>query len=238
MLFASFRVAQYSHRSSSRIPEKESLIRSIENAVTPEYTVSYSKEEQDNFHRQAGRAARLALLEVPSQYRPSDHQAVLLAETFASYLTLYWAGSVDEAITTYSSRDLSLPRPLADENAANRDQSWSMATAWARHRPIDFDKIKADCRYHEGQLVSIGQGGEISTARSPRSGARLNGSGHHHTVYDLIIPVVAPNVDGRSEHAVDIHISFIEDFPGGGWDIYMTSARGLPAGKLVILPIP
>lgn len=204
---------------------------------TPQYNPDQLSAGIDELRERLIRKAQAALLALPPGDRPRADAASEIAAVFADFVVLNRAGDLEQATQSYASRGLPLPDELA-RIPDKAEELWQFATAWARHAQIDPESIRAGVYFLNGQRRRPGFSGAPISSRQLRSGTWIVQDGHDRTAYDMIIRVTVPNLDGKSEHPVDIYIVIVNDRPGGGWDVVQTTWNGLPPGKLFIPPFP
>lgn len=240
LVFAAVRVAPYvrGRPESAQARERRALARTIENAVTPTYKPEQLATDVANLHARLLREARAALLELQPDARPSEAAAQEIATVFADFVLLNRTGTLADAGERYRRRGLPLHDFLQHDDAELLGRRWAFATAWARHKPIDPESVRAGLYFQAGVPRRTGFSGAPLSLRRLRSGRSLILDKHQHTAYDIIVPVVVPNLDGKSEHPVDMYVSVVNDGPQGGWDVVATTWNGFPPDKMFILPPP
>lgn len=240
VVFAVVRVLPYtqSRPVPAQTGERRELARTITDAVTPAYEEELLSVGVDELRSRLLRKAQAALLNITPSDRPRDPDARVIAAAFADFVVLNRTGTPDDAVDSYRRRGLPLHDFLQHDDPEILRKRWSYSTAWARHAPIDPETIRAGPYFVAGERRRFGFAGAPISARPLRSGASLALADHRHTAYDIVMKVTVPNLDGKSEHPVDIYITIANDGLNGGWDVIQTTWNGLPPGKAFVLPPP
>lgn len=228
-----------SARPSEAQRSEAQLLRSVQNASVPQYESGTLALNGTVIRERSIEIVRDSLLSLEQAVRPTNQDAQAIAIVFADFLMLNMSGTVDDAVRSYSRRQLPLPQQLRPDNPEHRDGTWAFSTAWARHADLELGGITTQLAYQNGQsLGAMPPAAIIAASRPLRSGGEIFNTDHKFTAYDVIFPVVAPNVDGKGDVKLDIRVTIVNDGVGGAWDVIQTASTRLPPGKVVLPPLP
>ncbi len=237
---ASFRVySSFSARPKEEVRVQAEMLRAAQNASVPHYQNELQDIEADVIRGRAIEAARASLLSLDQRFRPTVQEAEAIATVFADFFLLNRTGVADDAIRRYSQRRMPLPRQLQNEDPEKRNISWAYSTAWARHRDIDWESVTTEAKYLRGNYVGQPYAGATTSSSRPlRVGGNIWDIPHAHTAYDITLRASAPNIDQSSVVDLYVHVTVVNDRPGGGWDVIQASYSNMPPGKVVLPPFP
>jgi len=218
---------------------QEAISRSVSNAAPPEYDGPSPATDIEGLRGRAAEAVRASLLTLPHGERPSDRDATSIARVFADFLVLNRTGSPEHALESYRSRGLEAPRQLRNPDPESRMRSWAYSTAWARHAEIELDTVETQLAYLRGQRIGLSPPGAVIAASRPlRTGGEIFNTEHSLTGYEVMITVVAPNIDRIGEVELVIRVTIVNDGIQGVWDVIQAACTRVPAGKVVLPPLP
>lgn len=218
---------------------QEAISRSVANAAPPDYDATLPATDNEGLSGRAAEAVRASLLKLPLGERPPDRDATAIARVFADFLVLNRTGNPEHALESYRTRGLEAPRQLQNPDPENRMRSWAYSTAWARHAELELDAVTTQLAYLKGQKLGPPPPGAVIAASRPlRSGGEIFNTKHALTGYEVMIPVVAPNIDQTGEVELIIRVTIVNDGNHGAWDVIQAACTRLPAGKVVLPPLP
>jgi len=239
--FSVVRVQPYFHdaRGLKLSSSQKQTNRVVINASVPNYNVTKLKEGAGDLLLALVENTRSALLNLSSDFAPSDRDASQIANVYGKYVLMNRLGSYQDKLSYYQERNIQPYPVLVRKNVENSKEMWAYSTSWARHSSIDPDQIRVVPRFVLGKQSSSPRAeGATTYTRFLSTGGKLLQNAESFTVYGMILNVFVPNLDGKSEFTVDVCISIINDGPGGEWSVISTTWSNKPQGKVFVLPYP